>query len=254
MADDLAAHPIGVVLEVLREEFPDVSVSKIRFLEAQGLVSPGRTPSGYRQFSDADVELLRWILRQQRENYLPLKVIRARLRAGDGPGRTEELKEDLEEDLLEPAAPPTPPVGGATEVAAAGAIPAAAPEEDLWSAPSEAPLSRAELAREVDLSEAAISELESFGLLARGEEGFEGEALRVARAAAGFARYGVEARHLRMYKTSAEREATFFEQVLPVTSRTEESRKERREALAELARLGQALRMAMLRSALGDGD
>jgi DNA-binding transcriptional MerR regulator len=247
VSDEDPVHPIGAVLEALQEEFPDVSVSKIRFLEAQGLVSPARTASGYRQFSDADVELLRWILRQQRERYLPLKVIKARLRAGDGPGGVE-----LEEETLEPAAPPVPPVGGA-EVAAAGPAPATAPEEDLWSAPSGPPLSRSELAREAGLSEGAVAELESYGLLARGEDGYEGEAVRVAQAAAGFARYGVEARHLRMYKTSAEREATFFEQVLPVTSRSQASRQERREALADLARLGQFLRMAMLRSALGDG-
>jgi DNA-binding transcriptional MerR regulator len=80
-----AGRSIGEVLEELRGDFPDVSVSKIRFLESQGLINPGRTPSGYRQFSDEDVNLLRWILRQQRENYLPLKVIRRRLRDGQGP-------------------------------------------------------------------------------------------------------------------------------------------------------------------------
>jgi DNA-binding transcriptional MerR regulator len=70
---------IGEVLSLLREEFPDVTISKIRFLESQGLVDPERTPSGYRKFYDQDVERLRWILRQQREHFLPLKVIRGRL-------------------------------------------------------------------------------------------------------------------------------------------------------------------------------
>src|SRR5579862_3030625 len=76
---------IGEVLSLLRDEFPDVTISKIRFLESQGLVDPERTPSGYRKFYDHDVERLRWILRQQRENFLPLKVIRGRLTEGGDP-------------------------------------------------------------------------------------------------------------------------------------------------------------------------
>ena len=76
---------IGDVLTLLREEFPDVTISKIRFLESQRLINPERSPSGYRKFYDADVERLRWVLRQQRDNFLPLKVIRDRLaRAGNG--------------------------------------------------------------------------------------------------------------------------------------------------------------------------
>src|SRR5438874_11110490 len=76
---------IGEVLTLLKDEFPDVTISKIRFLESQGLLDPERTPSGYRKFYEADVERLRWILRQQREHFLPLKVIKGRL-AGDEPG------------------------------------------------------------------------------------------------------------------------------------------------------------------------
>ncbi|MGH8972916.1 MAG: MerR family transcriptional regulator, partial [Acidimicrobiia bacterium] len=86
MSSQDRARSIGEVLEDLVGDFPDISVSKIRFLEAQGLISPARTPSGYRQFSESDVALLRWILALQREHYLPLKVIRKRLREGDGPG------------------------------------------------------------------------------------------------------------------------------------------------------------------------
>src|SRR5271163_457423 len=74
---------IGDVLALLRQEFPDVTISKIRFLESQGLVNPERSPSGYRKFYDHDVERLRWVLRQQREHFLPLKVIRDRLADGD---------------------------------------------------------------------------------------------------------------------------------------------------------------------------
>jgi DNA-binding transcriptional MerR regulator len=269
------ARSIGEVLEELVEDFPDVSVSKIRFLEAQGLIRPGRTPSGYRQFSESDVALLRWILAQQREHYLPLKVIRKRLRDGDGPGA---------EGAAAPAPPDEEPAGvevsPAPEAPPADALPVAwyleeegpgfepLPEPvatrpvppvpaivgDLWSvAPPGRTWTPNELAKEVGLDQAAVTELAAFGLLPE-EDGHLGEeSLRAARAAAGFFRYGVEARHLRMYRTFAEREAALFEQViLPMASaRQPDSAPRAREALAELAQLGHALRLSMLRTALG---
>ena len=85
------SRSIGEILDDLRGDFPDISVSKIRFLESQGLITPERSPSGYRQFTESDLELLRWILRQQRDHYLPLKVIRRRLKEGDGPGSEVDL-------------------------------------------------------------------------------------------------------------------------------------------------------------------
>ncbi|MHB1535486.1 MAG: MerR family transcriptional regulator, partial [Acidimicrobiales bacterium] len=86
---------IGEVLSLLREEFPDVTISKIRFLESQGLVDPERTPSGYRKFYDHDVERLRWILRQQREHFLPLKVIKGRLADPDADDGEDADEGDL---------------------------------------------------------------------------------------------------------------------------------------------------------------
>lgn len=272
------ARSIGEVLEELVEDFPDVSVSKIRFLEAQGLISPGRTPSGYRQFSESDVARLRWILAQQREHYLPLKVIRRRLREGDGPGAEDAAAPASPAD--EAAAVLVAPAPEATEAPAADAMPVAwyleeegpgfepLPEPvatrpvppgpaivgDLWSvAPPGRTWTPGELAAEVGLEEAAVAELTAFGLLPEDDGHLGEESLRAARAAAGFFRYGVEARHLRMYKTFAEREAALFEQiVLPMAAtRQEDSRPRVREALAELAQLGQALRLSMLRAALG---
>jgi DNA-binding transcriptional MerR regulator len=102
---------IGEVLSLLREEFPDVSISKIRFLESQGLVDPERTPSGYRKFYDHDVERLRWILRQQRENFLPLKVIRGRLIGQEGEGALDLADTPGADGLEEAAAAPVPPPG-----------------------------------------------------------------------------------------------------------------------------------------------
>src|SRR4051812_19737649 len=90
-------HSIGEVLATLRDEFPDITISKIRFLESQGLIDPERTPSGYRKFRDGDVARLRWVLGQQKDNFLPLKVIKARLDAV-GPDEVPEASE--------PSAPP----------------------------------------------------------------------------------------------------------------------------------------------------
>jgi DNA-binding transcriptional MerR regulator len=321
---DRAGRSIGEVLDELRNDFPDISVSKIRFLESQGLISPQRTPSGYRLFSDDDVTLLRWILLQQREHYLPLKVIRKRLREGEGPqaadgnGREDALagpaprapsavggpaaapaEEGRERPApvlveepeagqvaadeaswlilpdaapaaapIEPAAPePASPAPAPAQPEEEGLAPAASSpetspataaagmEEDLWAGADPArALTRAEVLGESGLEEKALAELESFGLLTSRDGTFDGEALRVARLAAGFFRFGVEARHLRMYKSFAEREAAFLEQVvMPMVNhrQEEESRARAHEALADLARLGQALRLSMLRAALG---
>jgi DNA-binding transcriptional MerR regulator len=270
------ARSIGEVLEDLVEDFPDISVSKIRFLEAQGLISPARTGSGYRQFSESDVALLRWILAQQREHYLPLKVIRKRLRDGDGPGTGPP--DAVVADSVPPA-PVEPPTALETDAPVADTLPVAWYLEDeppgleplpqpvssrpvppgppvigdLWSvAPPGRHWTTAELAREVDLPEAAVTELASYGLLPEDDGGLGEESLRAARAAAGFFRYGVEARHLRMYKTFAEREAALFEQIImPMASGRQDESGRAREALAELAHLGQALRLSMLRAALG---
>ena len=277
-----AGRSIGEVLEELRNDFPDVSVSKIRFLESQGLINPGRTPSGYRQFSDDDLNLLRWILRQQRENYLPLKVIRRRLRDGEGPGAEapdrdgagdpEALAELPVEAVPEAAAaeetvwfvpgsealteaPSTPqlPLDVAPELTVPGGEPS--PEDDLWPpARPDASYSRADLARQSGLDEWAVDQLESFGILCRSPGGdFDGESREVADIAARFFGFGVEARHLRMYKSFAEREAAFLQQVVMpmLKARHEDPKAQARQALAELARLGQALRLSMLRAALG---
>lgn len=264
------ARSIGEVLEELVGEFPDITVSKIRFLETQGLIAPARTAAGYRQFSEEDVALLRWILLQQREHYLPLKVIRRRLKEGDGPGaedRTSPLPEAGAGPPSggEPAGTESPPAAWyledtepgpglepAPEPVAGSSFPT--PEEiDPWAGSAgRRTWSSAELAKAAGLDEAAVGELASFGLLAAEDGRFGEDSLAAARAAAGFFRYGVEPRHLRMYKTFAEREAALFEQVvLPMAAAREEGRPRAREALAELAELGQALRLSMLRAALG---
>jgi DNA-binding transcriptional MerR regulator len=239
---------IGEVLELLKEEFPDVTISKIRFLESQGLLDPERTPSGYRKFYENDVTRLRWILEQQRDHFLPLKVIKDRILAGT----TEAL-----------AAPHAgePEVEPGTEPVATIEQDPIVPPKRLGASPLVAGLSAAsltisELASAARLEVAAIQELERYGLLTgrpvAGQVYYDEEALVVARLAAAFARHGVEARHLRMYKTAAEREAGFYEQVvLPlVKQRNPTARRQAVETLEDLTRLGEGMRSAFLRGAL----
>jgi DNA-binding transcriptional MerR regulator len=277
---------IGEVLAELRDEFPDITISKIRFLESQGLIDPERTPSGYRKFYDQDLARLRWILHQQKEHFLPLKVIKERL---DQLGPGEELPlllEPSEPPAAEAIAPPEPPAAGLTEVAetpggvstTTGRVAPRAsqraptrsrtpsfvptlPNDDAGAddvAPSaEEHYSRGELARAAGLEAGQVEQLESFGLVTPaleigGEPRYDAETLEVARAAAGFFARGVEARHLRMYRTFAEREAVLFGQVLLpyVRQRNPEARVRLQEELVELSVLGRRLRTALLREAV----
>jgi DNA-binding transcriptional MerR regulator len=284
LSDTNTSRSIGEILDDLRGDFPDISVSKIRFLESQGLITPERSPSGYRQFTDADLELLRWVLLQQRDHYLPLKVIRRRLKEGDGPGREAEADppaparvaaaslavEETRLTLPDPAPPaeddvwlvsdgPDPasaPAPADPDVPAVATAPDAGRADELWPADSAGGLrySRNDIRQQTGLDEGSMSELESFGLLPEaGPEGYGPEALRIAGIAAGFFAYGVEARHLRMYKTSAEREAAFLSQVvMPMANAKDDGAASRAaDALTELARLGAALRLSMLRVGLG---
>jgi DNA-binding transcriptional MerR regulator len=244
-------HSIGEVLALLQEEFPDVTISKIRFLEKEGLIDPERTPSGYRKFYDDDVACLRWILRQQRENYLPLKVIRQRIDSGEW------------QDEETPAAPVPPTLASVDPLPAAA--PAAAVEERpvraveaLDTGMTGVSLTVEELAAATGLNGDAIAELTKFGLLAGRQVGsavlYDDEALVVARLAAAFERHGVEARHLRMYKMSADREAGFLEQLASpmVRQRDAGARRQAFELVGELCSLGDQMRASLLRRSLRD--
>jgi len=285
---------IGEVLGLLQDDFPDVTISKIRFLESQGLLDPERTPSGYRKFYEADIERLRWILRHQRDHFLPLKVMKDRLEEATATGLTVPPDEPpapapaespslFEADTDTPSRaepqvePPVrsderPPDPLPAEAPAAKAAPnpprrAAPPMPDLPPRPAVNPLdagptglsmSLSELAEAAGVTTTDLEELQRFGLLlghtVAGETFYDGEALIVARTAAGFLRFGVEARHLRMYKVAAEREAGFMEQLLMplLKQRNPSARQQAAENLGELAGLGEQLRSALLRSALRD--
>ncbi|MGW7193513.1 transcriptional regulator FtsR, partial [Streptomyces sp. NPDC054838] len=227
------------VLTMLRDEFPDVTISKIRFLEAEGLVEPRRTPSGYRKFSTDDVERLSRILRLQRDHYLPLKVIREQLDALD---RGEQIR------IPAPTAPRDP--GGAPDTIG----PAAVYGEVGRERPAAARVGRAELLAAAEVEEEQLAEWESYGLLGEAPDGgFDPEAVTVARLIADLGRFGLEPRHLRAMKAAADREAGLVEQVVSPLRRhrNPQTRAHAEATMKELAGLSVRLHEALVQTALG---
>ncbi|WP_405809643.1 MerR family transcriptional regulator [Streptomyces sp. NBC_00210] len=221
---------IGTVLSQLRDEFPEVTISKIRFLEAEGLVEPRRTPSGYRKFGPEDVERLAQVLRMQRDHYLPLKVIREHL---DALSRGEQV--------------PLPAQGAQRELRE-GAF-----ESDA-ERPTAARVGRPELIAAAEVSEAELEEWESYGLLAEDEDGgYDAESVTVARLVADLGRFGLEPRHLRAMKAAADREAGLVEQlVAPLRRhRNPQTRAHAEATTKELAALSVRLHAALVQTALG---
>jgi DNA-binding transcriptional MerR regulator len=219
---------IGEVLNLLQPEFDDITISKIRFLESQGLVEPVRTPSGYRMFCENDIERLRWILRSQREQFLPLKVIKQRLEDGG----VEHLVADPD------------------EAEDASDAPVFAME------PSSESMSFDEVARASGISKKVLTELEDAGVVSgtRTRSGmvYDDDALLVAKAAAHLLASGLEVRHLRAYKVAAEREAGILEQLLaPMAhARNGTGREATLRSLGSLVADGEELRRALLRRSL----
>ncbi len=232
-----ARKSIGQALAELTAEFPDEDIkeSKLRFLEAEGLVEPERTPSGYRKYSTQDMERLRYIIRMQREHYLPLRVIREHLDAMD---RGHE--------------PPTPN-GSAGQGAPVGDGAAAA--ELLRIDHSDARFSRRELVKRAEITEEMLDQLETFGLIhtrAGSRQHYDSDALMVARTAGALAAFGIEARHLRAFKTAADREVGLVEQVVTPVRRSREDGAEGRaaQAMDEIAALSLRLHATLVRTGL----
>ncbi|MEV5242016.1 MerR family transcriptional regulator [Streptomyces cinnamoneus] len=231
---------IGTVLNLLREEFPEVTISKIRFLEAEGLVEPQRTPSGYRKFSTNDVERLGHVLRMQRDHYLPLKVIREQL---DALARGERVQ------LPAPAQPRD----------ALDLLEAPEGPQEADGAPggqegrTAARIGRAELLATAGVTEGELAEWESYGLLcAHPDGGFDADSVTIARLVADLGGFGLEPRHLRAVKAAADREAGLIEQVIaPLRRHRNPQTRAHAEATAkELATLSVRLHAALVRAAL----
>jgi DNA-binding transcriptional MerR regulator len=216
-AQDDATLSIGAVCDTLKADFPTISISKIRYLEDQKLVSPKRTPGGYRLFSHDDLERLRTILRLQRDEFLPLRVIRQELESNASVSfsATSQAKQIKRARLSEPA-------------------PSRRYDLD-------------DLLERTGASPVLVRELEEYGLV-HSDGGFDEVALEVVQSAAELSQYGVQPRHLRLFRTAAEREASLLEQLLAsgLRSRNPDRRAEAFAALEELAGLVSHLRHLML--------
>lgn len=198
-----SSHSIGQVLTLLRSDFPDVSISKIRFLESEGLVSPERAPSGYRRYHEADVERLRYILSVQKNHYLPLKVIREHL-------------DLMDRGMVPPKieSPPSTPEEAAST--SAPAPPQPAPQRPASARKPPLRMSRSELMQASGLTEPALIELEREMIVVprRGTNYYGREAVTIAIAARRLAEFGIDARHLRQVKSLANREYGIIEQAI----------------------------------------
>lgn len=210
---------IGAVCQTLRQEFPDISISKIRYLEDQRLLSPQRTAGGYRLYSPDDIDRLRSILRMQRDEFLPLRVIRQELAAGRGGSDTRLAGSD---DGDEPRGD--------------------APRQSSVSVSSRGTFHRqADVLREARADEKLLRELIDFGLISGkpGKDGtlFDDAEREIVLVAGQLARYGIGARHLRTFRSSADREAGLLQQLLgpSLQSRNPERRKEAVGVLDDLA-------------------
>jgi DNA-binding transcriptional MerR regulator len=215
---------IGEVLALLKRDFPDVTVSKLRFLETEGLVTPERSPSGYRRFSADHVEQLRFVLRLQRDQYLPLKVIREQLQ--DGAHHDER---------------PASTVGSGLR------------PDDFRPGAGKLRLTRPELAETSGLDEATVALLEKDGLITVNAAGYYDEdALAIAQIVERLQLYGVEPRHLRSFRVVTDRESGLIEQMATPYSqpRDRESRARAQETIREMAALIVQLHAALLRADL----
>jgi DNA-binding transcriptional MerR regulator len=226
---------IGEVLTKLRGDFSDITISKIRFLESEGLIEPQRTPSGYRKFKTTDLDRLRYVLLAQRDQYLPLKVIKENLDALDRG--------------LQPAAQggvpsPRPTLGLAT-IDGEFALAALAEQSEMR-------LSREELLKASSLEDGQLVELESYGLTTIRGRHYDGDALAVAKAVAEMAGFGIEPRHLRSFKSAADREIGLIEQVITPFTRQKSSEAKARaeEVQKEIASLSVRLHAALVRGGL----
>jgi DNA-binding transcriptional MerR regulator len=230
---------IGQVLDELRHDFPGVTIPKIRFLEDKGLIKPERTASGYRKFSHDDVDRLRYVLRMQRDHYLPLKVIGQHLDAID---------RGMEPPPLDPVVPTVPQVALAAD---------GLPSAGSFARRDHLRLSRKELLKVAEVTEELLLELEQYGLITsiRGTGHYDTDALVIARTARELADFGFEPRHLRAFKTAADREVGLVEQVVAPHKRGRDAAAKARaeDTVSEIAALSVRLHATLVKSGLNRG-
>jgi DNA-binding transcriptional MerR regulator len=230
----VTSHTIGEVLNRLKDEFDDITISKIRFLEAEGLIRPDRTEAGYRKFTPADIDRLRYVLRAQRDRYLPLKVIKEELdRLDAGLPPTEPAEAQGDDAPPRPVVVPPMAVGGGDEVS--------------LDPPPPVQLTETELADGAGVTRRDVAALRDHGLLPSGPT-YDADDLRVVQLAAQLLEAGLEVRHLRMYRQFAEREAALTEQLVAplLRQRNPDSRRTATEQTERLATVGGRLQRTLL--------
>ena len=227
---------IGEVLDRLRPDFPGITIPKIRFLEDKGLIKPERTPAGYRKFAAEDVDRLRYILKMQRDHYLPLRVIGEHLDAID---------RGLEPPPIEGVVPTVPKVALAAD---------GLPSPESFSRSDNVRLSRKELIKIAEVSEALLDQLEQYGLIVprAGTGHYDTDALVIAKSARELADFGFEPRHLRAFKTAADREIGLVDQVVAPLKRGRDASAKARaeEAVSEIAALSVRLHATLVKTGL----
>jgi DNA-binding transcriptional MerR regulator len=230
----LAGMSIGAVLDLLRPDFPDVTISKIRFLEAEGLVTPERTASGYRRFTAYDCARLRFILTAQRDQYLPLKVIKAQL--------------DAQAD------------GALPETGTSYGVPRLVPDPDtgqlkaVGATPARVRLRREDVLEQSGVDEALLTGLIKAGVISSGPGGFFDEhTVVILQCARALAEYGVEPRHLRAFRSAADRQSDLIAQIAGPLVRADKTGRDRADDLArEVAALAITLHTSLVKSAVRD--
>ena len=240
---------IGQVMAILRTEFPEISISKIRFLEAEGLLSPLRAPSGYRRYTESDLERLRYVLSVQREHYLPLKVIREHLEQIDR-GQTPQTQTPQTQTSQTQTPQTLSGLGGAPSNGLSGAGPnLQGPHPTAATAKQPVRLTRQELLDASGLTESALSELERTQIVGtrRGTAHYGRDALTLAIAARRLAEYGIDGRHLRAFKLAAEREVGLVEQAIAPYARRAGSN---RDVPGDVTQLVISFHAALVRTAM----
>ena len=243
----LAGMSIGAVLDLLRPDFPDVTISKIRFLEAEGLVTPRRAASGYRRFTAYDCARLRFILTAQRDHYLPLKVIRAQLDAQPD-GELPPIGTPYGVPRLVPVA-----ASGEADVADEAGMEAGSTAAAV--APTRVRLSREDLLERSGVDDGLLTALLRAGVITTGPGGFFDEhAVVILQCARALSEYGVEPRHLRAFRSAADRQSDLIAQIAgPVVKAGKAGARDRADDLArEVAALAITLHTSLIKSAVRD--
>ncbi len=224
---------IGEVLNQVRSEFDDISISKIRFLEAEGLIVPSRTKSGYRKFSSADVDKLRYILRMQRDHYLPLKVIKEHIEAID-----RGLKPEIDE-IEKPKVPS-----------------ALVDLNQLGIKKSNIRVTREELIANTSITDQDLKESEDYGLIKvlADKRHYDDIALKTARVIAALSGFGLEPRHLKFLKSGSDRESSLIKQVASPMSRSKrpDAGEQALEMMREISNLTNQLHFILVSSTLDE--